>query len=354
MEGIRELNITGIAGVNEKCEQFAKMMFNAYNISCPVAVKRLSVKRALSPWITKELLNCISRKHELYRLSKEDASFKDEYKEYRNSLSSSINYAKKHYYVTKFTSCINNAKKTWKAINEILGQKSKNSNVAKISVGGTVTEDPSIIADEFNRHYVSIADKLSRDIPGSNKNPTEYVMRSIFSFVYFPTDESEMVTIINSFKSKNCNLDSIPSFMYKHVSDIVSPVIALLINSSFEEGIFPDVLKISRVLPIYKAGPRDKVINYRPISILDFLEKKFERTLCNRLMKFFKKYNTICDQQFGFRQGRSTSDAILQYSESIYSAYDASEYVISVMLDLSKAFDTVDHTIHTIPCIPCR
>jgi hypothetical protein len=149
----------------------------------------MSVKRALSPWISKALLKCIARKHELHRLSKEDNSFTEEHKRYRNMLSSHIYYTKRQFYIYKFNSCINDVKKTWKAINEILCPKMKCNNVAKITEGGTVIENPSVIADYFNKHYVSIADKLARDIPAVNHDPTTFVERSDHSFVYFPTDE---------------------------------------------------------------------------------------------------------------------------------------------------------------------
>jgi endonuclease/exonuclease/phosphatase family metal-dependent hydrolase len=340
-----DIDMSDTLSIDDKWRVFIEKLFDAYNASCPIAVKTISVKRSLSPWITSTLLKCIARKHELYRLSKIDNSFTDEYKNYRNMLSSVIYYAKKHYYSKKFNSCINDVKKTWKSINELLCQKVKCNNVTKVSDGGTVIEDVDAIADLFNEHYVSIADRLAQVIPAVNQDPVKFVKRNDQTFVYFPTDQQEVMHVINSFKSKNSNLDSIPSFMYKHVADIISPIIAELINSSINLGTFPDVLKISRVIPIYKSGVRDKVINYRPISILDFLEKVFERIISKRITNFLNKFSIICDQQFGFRKGRSTSDALLQYAEAIYSAFDNVQYSVSVMLDLSKAFDTVDHAI---------
>lgn len=81
--------------INKRCKAFAGKIFQAHNISCPVTVKRISLKRALYPWITKAILKCIARKHELQHLSKDVCRFSREFKMYRNSLSFSIYYAKK-------------------------------------------------------------------------------------------------------------------------------------------------------------------------------------------------------------------------------------------------------------------
>ena len=104
-----------------------------------------------------------------------------------------------------------------------------------------------------------------------------------------PTDPNEIVNVVRNFKSKNSNLNSIPSFMFKHVVTKIAPVISDLINSSFDEGIFQDELKTARVVPIFKSGQSDVVLNYRPIATLPFLSKIYERVLFNSLTAFFKK-----------------------------------------------------------------
>ena len=133
--------------------------------------------------------------------------------------------------------------------------------------------------------------------------------------------------------------------------DVISPVLAKLINQSFEEGIFPSCLKTARVIliPIHKAGSKLKVNNYRPISTLQFLSKVIEKLIHARITNFFDRFNIFFKNQFGFLKKRSTNDAILEFTEFCYSAPEPSMKRNSQQLHYStltsKAFDTIDHNI---------
>ena len=85
-----------------------------------------------------------------------------------------------------------------------------------------------------------------------------------------------------------------------------------IINKSFSLGIFPDVLKIARVVPIFKVGSTSELINYRPISILPSLSKIFERLMYNRMLSYINKFNILSNDQFGFRKNRNTELAVIR------------------------------------------
>jgi hypothetical protein len=125
----------------------------------------------------------------------------------------------------------------------------------------------------------------------------------------------------------------------------ISIPISRIINLSFSSGYFPCLLKISKVIPIFKQGSFHEVSNYRPISLLSNIEKIIEKIMYSRLIDFLNKNNILFPRQFGFRRGHSTSHALLSITERIFQALDRGQVACGVFIDLKKAFDTVDHDI---------
>ena len=118
-----------------------------------------------------------------------------------------------------------------------------------------------------------------------------------------------------------------------------------LINLSFKVGIFPDILKISKVTPLHKKECKLNFQNYKPISLLSMFSKIFEKTIYSRIYSYLVKHNLIFDKQFGFRSNCSTTPALLSIAECIRELIDSGSYVCGVFIDLEKAFDTVNQNI---------
>ena len=111
------------------------------------------------------------------------------------------------------------------------------------------------------------------------------------------------------------------------------------------QAIFPDDLKIARVTPVFQAGNENKVGNYRPISVLPCFSKILERIMYNRLFKYLTNNEILYKKQFDFREGHSMEHAIMQLIDNINSSFEKNHFTLDVFVDLSKAFDTVDHYI---------
>ena len=125
----------------------------------------------------------------------------------------------------------------------------------------------------------------------------------------------------------------------------IHPCLTRLCNLSFQKSIFPQGMKIAKVTPLYKSGERCLASNYRPISILPFLSKLLEKLFLTRLQSFIDNNNVITEHQYGFQKNRSTSLAVVDYYESVTNGLKNGECVVSLSLDLSKAFDSIPHDI---------
>ena len=132
--------------------------------------------------------------------------------------------------------------------------------------------------------------------------------------------------------------------MKQNIHALIKPL-TYLINCSINKGIFPDELKIAKVIPIYKSGDKTSIENYRPISVLSVFSKTFEKIMYNHLINFINKHNILYKYQFGFRQRHSTNHAIITLVDKISTALDRGNVVIGCFFYLKKAFDTVNHSI---------
>ena len=161
-----------------------------------------------------------------------------------------------------------------------------------------------------------------------------------------PADVCELESICSMFASgKAPGYDNISMLVIKHSFHLISAPLANIINLSSQKGIFPDKLKIAKVIPICKADDPSHFKNYGPTSLLSNFSNFFEKGTYNRMIEFAEQYNILYRCQFGFRKNYSTSHALIHLINRISSAIDQCETTVRVFLDLSKAFVTLDHQI---------
>ena len=139
--------------------------------------------------------------------------------------------------------------------------------------------------------------------------------------------------------------DNICALILKISIDVISSPLVEIINLSLSQGVFPDKLKIAKLIPVFNAGESKYFTNYRPISLLSNFSKIFERVMHNRILEFVHYMEILYSCHFGFRKGFSTALSLIHLVNSFASAVDRNEFTVGVFLNLSKAFDTLDHRI---------
>ena len=121
--------------------------------------------------------------------------------------------------------------------------------------------------------------------------------------------------------------------------------LAKIITSSFQDGIFPQPLKMARVIPVFKSGSKKDVANYRPISLLDSFSKIYEKLMHNRVVEFMESNESFHELQYGFRSGRAGEHALLTAQNYILHSLNKQQVSLLLLIDFSKAFDMVEHSI---------
>jgi len=203
------------------------------------------------------------------------------------------------------------------------------------------------MANKFNSYFTDIAQILANNIPDTTSSFEDYLSPpSTNSFGLAETTPEEIIKLGRTIRlSHSKGIDDVDPFVASPSLINISRPLSEIVNYSFNTGIFPNALKIATVVPILKRGERDNVANYRPISVLPFFAKIFEKLMYERLSNFLDKTNVIYPSQHGFQAGRSPSMPLLSIQDKISEAIENNEYSLGVFFDLAKAFDTVNHNI---------
>ena len=204
------------------------------------------------------------------------------------------------------------------------------------------------IAERFNTFFTNIGPTLAAKINTENLPHFSTYLTQQFTqnFAFSQVSAQDIQTIIKNFKPKSsAGHDNLSMKLLKSIKAIISDSFALIVNQSLNTGIFPDKLKIAKVLPVYKKDDKSLLNNYRPISLLPVFSKIIEKAVYRQLYSYFTSHNLFYRSQHGFKKLHSTETAALEFIDRIFKFLDSGEIPVSVYLDLSKAFDTLDHEI---------
>ena len=211
---------------------------------------------------------------------------------------------------------------------------------------GRTLNDPQEIANAFNTYFISIGLKLATQINAIHHFTAYLDDPSDRRLKLESIDEATTRKLIEHLKNKtSTGVDCISNKLLKiSISELVTPL-TIIINQMLNTGIFPKQLKISKVVPIYKANDLKLLTNYRPITLLPPISNIFEYAILEQLSNYFLRNKLFAPQQFGFRAKHSTELAALNLVDYLTYKLDAGQIPANIKIDLSKAFDTLSHSI---------
>ena len=207
------------------------------------------------------------------------------------------------------------------------------------------------LANQFCEFFNGKIDSI-REVLSQNRNPDTTFSADVqfdgdILCAFDPATEAEIGKIIKSAPAKSCELDPLPTSCLKECLDILLPRITSIVNCSLEEAKVPIIYKQAVVRPLLKKPSLDKEVlkNYRPVSNLPFISKVLEKVVATRLDRHLESNILHDSRQSAYRSGHSTETALLRVHHDIAAALDNNCHAVLVMLDLSAAFDVIDHPI---------
>ena len=253
--------------------------------------------------MTKGILKSITQKNVLYRkvirtkvLTKRKLLLQN-FKIYKNTIHKLTRINNSDYYKRYFEEHQNKSKKTWDGIKSITSFKTKaHKQIKSININNEIIFNPKIISETFNNFFVTIARDIDSKTIHTNTSYKDYLQNSVLNiFLLKQATEKKVISVINKMKTnKSTGPNSIPMKILKISNQIICKPLTYLINLSFSNGIFPDLLKTSNVIPVFKRGEKQANSNYQPILLFSNLSKLMEKIVYPRLYSFLKNSCLLC------------------------------------------------------------
>ena len=196
-------------------------------------------------------------------------------------------------------------KETWKIINSLINKKTKGTTYpTEFRSNGTTITGSKNIANCFNHFFVNIGPSLANKIPRSNNVFTRYLSDKVDDTLFLkPVTKEEIINLVKNTKSKQSkDHDDIDMCLVKKILPHIVTPLEHIFNISLQKGVFPDGIKLARVIPLFKNGEMNDFSNYRPISILSQFSKILEKIFHNRMMSFIDDKQILYKSQYGFRK----------------------------------------------------
>lgn len=321
----------------EKFAKFHSSLIISYNEAFPERSfsSDCSGNNGSNGWFTMELAGMRNHLHMLndfYRRYGSD-DFKQALNVYRKKYHDAITAARVKNNDSFILNSSNKSKAVWKVINSHRPTSRK-------------YKDCAISAEEFNEYFYNVAPNIVESLPKHETNNASEPRNVEYTFSLGSVTFNDVRAVIDSLKSSDTrDYYGLSTNLIRTVKNIIIYPLTKLINQSIDTMYFPDELKIASVTPIYKKGCTSDPSSYRPISILPTISKIIEKLLKNKILSFFERNCLFCPQQFGFRPGKCTGDAICDFIEFVSDCFEKGDYAAAVFCDVSRAFDCVNHEL---------
>ena len=335
---------------NKLYEDFFSVVHTEFNKTFEKKTKSICPNFIFSDWATRGIRISRERLFELYGLKPyiNTETFNKYVATYSIFFRNTCKIAKALYISNKIKSAENKIKTVWKVINnETSRKKIRNTDYTLETSRGAITSNLEV-AQEFVNFFTNIPSKTTEALNSSPDVSLDLLRANVPGCpVEFQFKHINPMIVIKAFRQIKIKLtEDLWGMSIKVCTSIIetiAPYLALIFNLCVDQGVFPDLMKYSKVIPLFKSGDSKDTNNYRPVSVLPVFSKVFEKVMLNQMLNHFNTNKILHDQQYGFTKGRCTTDAGVTLLKHVFTAWEEAKDAIGIFCDLSKAFDCVNH-----------
>ena len=314
-------------------------------------VRKIQVRTRFAPWLSAETKRLMRARDYAQQRASDSKKMEDmkEFKSLRNCVTNRLRNEKKNWKQSKLQESGEDAGKIWKNILGWLNWKSSGAPT-QIFYKGVLENKPSSIAECMNEYFISKVKNIVDNIPVSDSDPLKSLLVKEFNveepFSLKPVHPDTIKNIIKGLKnSKTAGVDYIDTAAIKIISEHAIPAITHIVNLSITHSKFPEAWKYAKIIPLHKKDDILNPKNYRPVAILPILSKILERAIFEQVVEYFETNQLFHPNHHGFRKHHNTCTALLQMYDGWVEAADRGELTGVCLLDMSAAFDVVNHQL---------
>ena len=335
--------------VNVVVDLFYSKFVGILDLYAPV--RAIQTRKKYAPWLSDSTKKLIADRNNAQKNACLSQHIEDwnKYKKLRNQLTNILKQEKSNWQRTKLSLCDGCPSQQWQHALGWLGWKGSGSP-SQLFYDGKIINKPLEMADCMNNYFLKKIKTIQENLPVSLVDPLaklKLLMKNkSCSFTLKPVHPDTVEHILNNLRnSKSAGLDMIDTAILKCSASYILPALTHIINLSIEKECFPTEWKTAKVIPLLKKGDPLNPQNYRPVAILPVISKILEKVVFCQIVQYMEENKLLHPNHHGFRSGHSTTTCLIQLYDRWVAALEEKSLTGVCMLDLSAAFDVVDHPL---------
>jgi hypothetical protein len=318
-----------------KWKSWKKEFLDISDTHAPMRTVRM--KQNMRSWISVDIVKLMNQRDQAKSIASKTKNQEDlsKYKQLRNKVNRSIKKAKKDHYANLTQQNLGNTK-FWKEMTKLIPNKVNMSSIPK-----------NLTLDELNTFFSEIGSKTISEVEKKKTGLLWKGSQCIYNFSIQAVEEYDIEYHLRKLKLvTNSDILGLDCKLLRLGRNIISKELADMINMSIESDSVPSDWKIARVTPLYKGnGSKDDPSNYRPISVVCHVAKVYEKIIARQFINYLTEHNLISEYQSAYLQGCSTQTSLHRIIDDIYESMDEGEITAACFIDITKCFDSIDHTL---------